>query len=78
MNHEACENAEQCSLTCGLVEVTLEVDRSMTEPPGDVGSADFSCAWAWTWACAWAAATHFTDRFIADGKPGGIPPVVGS
>ena len=27
--------------TCGLVEVTLDVERSMTDPPGDVGGPPF-------------------------------------
>ena len=24
-------------ITCGLVDVILDVDKSMTDPPGDVG-----------------------------------------
>lgn len=49
--------------TCGLVEVTLDVDRSMTVPPGDVGGPPFICD------CD--VVTHFTDRLIAE-NPAGI------
>lgn len=50
--------------------MTLDVERSMTEPPpGDRGSPDFICA----------VAIHLTDKFIAAGEnPGGIPPLAGS
>lgn len=59
------------ALTCGLVVVTLDVERSMTDPPGDVCGPPppdaFICA-----ACA--VVTHFTDKLMAE-KPTGTWPV---
>lgn len=56
-------------ITCGLVVVTLDVDKSITVPPGDV------CG---PFICVCAVVTHFTDKLIAE-KPtgrGGPPPPV--
>lgn len=46
-------------LTCGLVEVTLEVDRSITDPPGEVGGPPGFCI-----CCTCATVTHFTTTFM--------------
>lgn len=46
--------------------MTLDVDKSMTVPPGDVGGPPF--------ICAWVVVIHFTERLIAE-NPVGIAPV---
>lgn len=66
--------------TCGLVEVTLDVDRSMTDTvPGDRVSGKGNGSGS-GFIPVLAAAMHFTDRLIAAavGKPDwmtGPPPV---
>lgn len=57
--------------TCGLVEVTLDVDRSMTDTvPGDRVSGNGNGNGS-GFIPVLAAAMHFTDRLIAAavGKP---------
>lgn len=59
-------------LTCGLVDVTLDVERSMTDTvPGDRVSGNGSGNGS-GFIPVLAAAMHFTDRLIAAavGKPG--------
>lgn len=60
------------ALTCGLVDVTLDVDRSMTDTvPGDRVSGSGSGNGS-GFIPVLAAAMHFTDRLIAAavGNPG--------
>lgn len=49
--------------------MTLEVDRSMTVPPGDVWGPE-DLPWDWD------VVMHFTDRLIAENPIGSGPPAV--